>query len=251
MPIVCYQETIRQHAQRLRVTVSFAEKRRRALSAQLEGRPMPAAMPKPVWNASADDLMRTLAVAPQQSSESAGGEARIIKLIPALLPATEDLLAGQRVLQRRRPRLMAMAAACTNGLRLPYGYRRHPDGTILPDQTEAEVIRRAFTLIVALGTGEITALWQSVADRLNADGCCRGQGQSWRAADVRALTRITPYAGYVRRNDFGIGDAVERFPEITQPIVSLDLFVGAAEFGYGKGEPWLQLLKAILRHELI
>lgn len=251
MPIVCYQETIRQHAQRLRVTVSFVEKRRRALRALLEGHPLPAAMPKPVWNASAADLMRTLAVAPQQPPQDADGEARIIEFIPVVLPATEDLLAGQRILQRRRPRLMTMAAPCTNGLRLPYGYRRHPDGTILPDQAEAEVIRRAFTLIVALGTGDVAALWQSVADRLNADGCCRRHDQPWRATDVRALTRITPYVGYVRRNDFGIGDAVERFPEIRQPILSLDLFVEAAEFGYGKGEPWLQLLKAILRHELI
>ena len=253
MPIVRFEEKTRDHALRLGVTLTFVERRRRVLAAYLEGRRLPVNTPKAIEDDSASDIMRTLAVSrcERQEENADQGTEPIIHLIPADMPVTADLLAGRKRCQRQHPRLISMAKSCPERLRLPYGYRRAPDGTIMPDPDEADAIRVAFDLLIDLSATASSPSWRLVADQLHARGYRRRHRERWRGQDVRTLTRTTIYAGYVRCNKYGIGDDIRPYAAITQPIISLAVFVRASELGYGKGEPWLHRMKALIGNESI
>ena len=242
-----FQETEPEHAARLGVTRNYVRVRRRSLIEKLGG---PSArdargsdIPWRVKEASADELMATLAVSSlAELRETSRGE-RYVLLGPTEAGESPDLRhgrlikalqgAGQTFGGQGRPRSKPAP---------PYGYRWDADGRIVPDDQAARTIVEAFRLVLEYSQGGAVP-WSKVADELNRQRHTRKDGRSWTGDSVRDLTRTTTYAGYYR--PWKSEGEIELRPEI-DPLIPLDDFVCAAELGRGRGTEWLARLKAEL-----
>ena len=237
--MVRFHESILDHAVRLQVSRRFLLLRRRALVAKLSGLPLPIQTPHRLCLESAQELMQTLAVC----EVATAGNGRMHYLAPAVKSPSADLLRGQHFFRRicGAQTLTSFAVDDIAHCRLPYGYCRDEEGLIRIDPGAGPVVQLTFALIIGLDNGETTP-WAPVAAILNAAGHRTATGKPWNLVDVRSLTHVTAYAGYVRCNRKGLGDAVERLTAIPEPLVGLDTFVRAAIRPRGKTPTWLTAL---------
>ena len=251
---VVFQETEAAHAARLSVSRNFVRVRRRALVERLGG---PAAtdqrgdnIPERVQRATLAELLLFLQVeiAPRSAKTSRGGVP--VRLAPASsADITEELARGQVLAALRATDCVRLGGEGLPRRKLnpPYGYQRTADGQLVPDPEHAPAVVEAFRLILACADQAGQVPWAAVAEALNQQGYRRRRGQPWRGDDVRDLTQVTTYAGYVRRN-WRAGRAseadLERVAEISQPLVDPLGFLHAARLGRGRGTPWLAQLTA-------
>ncbi|MEE8519554.1 MAG: recombinase family protein [Dehalococcoidia bacterium] len=106
-----------------------------------------------------------------------------------------------------------MRAKAAKGLGLgkpPFGYKVTVDGTVVPVEEEAEVVREMFELYISRDGGVRT-----IAKDLNDRGVRTRRGQRWSMVTVRDILRNSAYIGTYRR--FGL-----RIPGTYQPIVTTD-----------------------------
>ncbi len=253
---VIFQETEAEHAARLAVSRNYVRVRRRVLVERLGGPPAADRrgdnIPDRVRCAGATQLMMMLQVqVAEQARQTTRGDAPVRLAPVAAAELTEDLARGQ----------VLTALRATAGVRLggegrprrtllaPFGYQRLADGRLVADPEHGPAVVEAFRLILA-GAGRAgQAPWTAVAEELNRQGYRRRRGQPWRGDDVRDLTEVTTYAGYVRRNwRAGRGQEAEldRAAEISEPLVDPLVFYRAARLGRGRGTAWLRQLAAAL-----
>ena len=247
MTIIRFQESIGQQASRLNVSPKLLRNRRKTLLSLLENKPLPPETPQFLQNASDSDLLRALALTPEISTPPPGeGDEPVMWLTPSSLPPARSLLTRYYMRSKYTPQLRSFAVPDLGSCRLPYGYQRRADGAIIPEPDAAAMVRLAFAVIVASAEGRRTIAWEEVTRQINARGSRRSRGKPWVVSAVRDLTRITSYAGYIRLNAEGLGDAVELLPEIAETLIDLDTFVKAARVGPGKNQAWLRALEDIL-----
>jgi len=96
--------------------------------------------------------------------------------------------------------------------RLPFGYRKGPEGLAVVVPEEAEVIRMAFE---AYSTGGYSD--QKIADLMNEQGLPTRTGRRWSKDSVRDFLQNAFYVGYVKYH----GDLL---PGLHEPIISQELF---------------------------
>jgi len=108
-----------------------------------------------------------------------------------------------------------MRAKAAKGLGLgkpPFGYKVIVDGTVVPVETEAMVVREMFDLYLSRAGGVRT-----IAKELNDRGVRTRRGQRWSMVTVRDILRNSAYIGTYRR--FGL-----RIPGTYEPIVTPDQY---------------------------
>lgn len=154
------------------------------------------------------------------------------------IPDTLDYLAGVESVSKTYG---GQGQTGKDALRPIFGLVRDGD-KLVPDGEAAECIKTAFDLMIEFEhDGSIP--WVQVASELNDAGCARQDGSPWEGDDVRELTRVTTYAGYVcdKRNS-KYGENIHRDERITS-LVDLPKFVFVAERGRGRKASWLPVLK--------
>lgn len=253
---VIFQETEAEHAARLAVSRNYVRVRRRVLVERLGG---PAAadrrgdnIPDRVRCANAAQLMTMLQVQVAQQARKTSRGGAPVRLAPVTVADfTEDLARGQVLTALRATAGVRMGGEGRPRRTLipPYGYQRTAAGRLVPDPENGPAVVEAFRLIVACAdrTGQVP--WAAIAEALNQQGYRRRRGQLWHGDDVRDLTEVTTYAGYVRRN-WRAGRTheaeLDKVAEISQPLVDPLVFLRAARLGRGRGTAWLLQLAAAL-----
>jgi DNA invertase Pin-like site-specific DNA recombinase len=74
-------------------------------------------------------------------------------------------------------------------IRVPYGYKRGPEGRLVPDEPAASIVRRMFRLRAA---GHAVA---QIAHQLDAEGARPPATAHWTRQTVRAMLRVRTYLG--------------------------------------------------------
>ena len=205
---VVFQETEAAHAARLGVSRNFVRVRRRALVERLGGPPAADQrgdnIPERVQRATLAELLLFLQVeiAPRSAKTSRGGVP--VRLAPA---SSRGHHRGTRARPGARGTRAPRTACAWAGRGCRGGSSTHPMVTSArpmanssPTPNTAPAVVEAFRLILACADQAGQVPWAAVAEALNQQGYRRRRGQPWRGDDVRDLTQVTTYAGYVRRN---------------------------------------------------
>ena len=253
MTKVTFQETEAAHADRLGVARNFVRVRRRVLSERLGG---PVArdrrgdnIPERVRQASTPALLVSLQVQVAATNRQTSRGEAVVLLTPLAGAIPEELRRGQALTALRAMGTVRLGGAGLPRRKLnpPYGYQRAADGQLLPDPQDGPAVVEAFRLIAAGADRAGRVSWVTIAEQLNHQGWRRQRGQLWGGDDVRDLTEVTTYAGYVRRNwRAGRTGAAEliRATAIPQPLIDPLTFLQAARLGRGRGTQWLLQLAA-------
>ena len=245
-----FEETIAQHAQRLSVTQSWVNTRRRVLSGKLNGRAISLSgddIPCAVQQMSTDDLMALLKVTCVYGHITTRGEEQIVLAPDEFAPDSLELQHAQTISAVKQVGLLQLGGNPRDAFDPPYGYMRNGEH-IVHDPPASEAISTAFYLMDVYYAETEAIPWAQIARDLNDEGYCRKDGEAWTGDDVRELTRVPSYTGYLihpKRGRPGDNSKVEKIENIT-PIISLTQFVRFARIGRGRKTDWLPILEAIV-----
>lgn len=164
------------------------------------------------------DDIRDLALAARIRLETADGRILTHKDdflngdVSALVAAIERRRIAERFYLARRQR--SLKDGCGSA-RLPFGYLRELDASIVIDEPAAQVIRRLFALRA------LPTTYQRTADLLNADGYRTPNGKPWTIGTVLGIERNRElYATGVRTWDDVTAEV--RWPVILQHVPAPD-----------------------------